>query len=496
MKDSVKKTIKSALALLLVFCLTACGSASVAGNSQPKVSAEEETIADAVPAKVEKSFKSKANPTVKVEDDKTTPAATNPTEETAFAPQTSFPPIDTSSEDSLTESLKGTYWKAIECSVYDPNYGSETVSKMPTDIWWADLFLNEDGSMQFREVVDNIYERYILDYGRWWAQSAEMLSVGCVVSDMAYNLPEQAMNVYIRGDDGLILDFNGKRLMFFEQAERPAPGEEACPADLQGIWQMTQEDVGNGQYDPREQGKASLLSFENRWDSMGEAERVATIYQANSLNTNHPEYIQKEELSIEVLDEPLYQGLGNPTWSAHINTTDYDVFLSDRNTLYLQERNGSSVVRTAIYEKTEWVPEDLQQNMEKPDGAVIYYYPNPPKESLAHLQAIPPAELEPNAQDLLMLIGVGYVDQRVQFYTGEPVWNDDGTLQDWKQDKILYDGIIKSGKVLKFSLTIPKDAPKLCMGIKDNYHQDWSYWPITEMNGYQVEAGTFLISGQ
>ena len=95
-----------------------------------------------------------------------------------------------------------------------------------------------------------------------------------------------------------------------------------------------------------------------------------------------------------------------------------------------------------------------------------------------------------------MLIGVGYVDQRVQFYTGEPVWSDDGTLQDWKQDKILYDGIIKSGKVLKFSLTIPKDAPKLCMGIKDDYHQDWSYWPITEMNGYQVEAGTFLISGQ
>ena len=109
MKDSVKKTIKSALALLLVFCLTACGSASVAGNSQPKVSAEEETIADAVPAKAGKSFKSKANPaanpTVKVEDDKTTPAATNLTEETAFAQQTSFPLIDTSSEDSLTESL-------------------------------------------------------------------------------------------------------------------------------------------------------------------------------------------------------------------------------------------------------------------------------------------------------------------------------------------------------------------------------------------------------
>ena len=76
MKDSVKKTMKSALALLLAFCLTACGSASVAGNSQPKVTAEEETIADAGPAKAGKSFKSKANPaanpTVKVEDDKTT----------------------------------------------------------------------------------------------------------------------------------------------------------------------------------------------------------------------------------------------------------------------------------------------------------------------------------------------------------------------------------------------------------------------------------------
>lgn len=47
MKGTARKTIKSVLALLLVFCLTACAKAPVAGNNQPKRSAEEKTTADA-----------------------------------------------------------------------------------------------------------------------------------------------------------------------------------------------------------------------------------------------------------------------------------------------------------------------------------------------------------------------------------------------------------------------------------------------------------------
>ena len=37
---------------------------------------------------------------------------------------------------------------------------------MPTDRWWADLFLNEDGTTQFREVLGDTFNLYLTD-GIW-----------------------------------------------------------------------------------------------------------------------------------------------------------------------------------------------------------------------------------------------------------------------------------------------------------------------------------------
>ena len=38
---------------------------------------------------------------------------------------------------------------------------------MPTERWWADLFLNEDGTAQFREVLGDSFNSY-LGNGTWW----------------------------------------------------------------------------------------------------------------------------------------------------------------------------------------------------------------------------------------------------------------------------------------------------------------------------------------
>ena len=58
------------------------------------------------------------------------------------------------------------YWTAVQHESYDDLYGSTVVSQMPTDKWWADLFLNEDRTTQFREVLGDTFNLYLTD-GLW-----------------------------------------------------------------------------------------------------------------------------------------------------------------------------------------------------------------------------------------------------------------------------------------------------------------------------------------
>ena len=107
------------LALLLALCLTACGGTPGGGEEGPPESPDDTA--------------------------------------------TSAPPSDHNSDSSLG----GTYWTAVQHESYNDLFDRTEVSQMPTERWWADLFLNEDGTAQFREVLGDSFNSY-LGNGTWW----------------------------------------------------------------------------------------------------------------------------------------------------------------------------------------------------------------------------------------------------------------------------------------------------------------------------------------
>ena len=49
------------------------------------------------------------------------------------------------------------YWTAVRHESYDAMNDCMKTSAMPTEAWWADLYLNEDGTAQFRDVLGSYY---------------------------------------------------------------------------------------------------------------------------------------------------------------------------------------------------------------------------------------------------------------------------------------------------------------------------------------------------
>lgn len=63
-------------------------------------------------------------------------------------PGTATPPTGSGGENDSASptpaSHDTTYWTAVRYESYNPSFGRTEVSAMPTEKWWADLYLNED----------------------------------------------------------------------------------------------------------------------------------------------------------------------------------------------------------------------------------------------------------------------------------------------------------------------------------------------------------------
>lgn len=176
------------LALLLALCLTACGGTPGGGEEGPPESPDDTA--------------------------------------------TSAPPSDHNSDSSLG----GTYWTAVQHESYDDLFDRTEVSQMPTERWWADLFLNEDGTAQFREVLGDSFNSY-LGSGTWWLGADHTLRLTSSDGD-----EDGEMNGRIEDGRIILESFYGDRF-YFEKAERPGPGGELCIANLHGTWHMTTGEV-------------------------------------------------------------------------------------------------------------------------------------------------------------------------------------------------------------------------------------------------------------
>lgn len=415
-------------------------------------------------------------------------------------PDTTAPPTGSGGENDSASptpaSHDTTYWTAVRYESYNPSFGRTEVSAMPTEKWWADLYLNEDGTALFREALGFGYASYLIN-AEWWlgADNALRLTGEDDCGDFV------TMDGRKEKDGSVMLETPYGNRFYFEPAERPVSGGELCMADLEGAWRMSAGEVEGDEFSPEEMHVASLLNIERLWsDDEGGYTLRADYYSAHLLDTDAPEYETEEDLLTEKLDEPLMYGLPNELWSARLyaedSETEYYVTLTDRNTLYLQqyyELDNAPAARTAIYTREEsLLPETLTLALaDEPDKSLMFYWRDPPAEVAQPLAAIPMTALEKGGQNKLLLVGRWY-ETDIQFCTGSAEQNEDGTLGEWITDTVLYEGTIRINEPQWFSLTIPEKTAKLCLFMKWPWDESWFTWPITDQAPFFVSGDTFL----
>lgn len=411
-----------------------------------------------------------------------------PTDPTSSGGGSSSPPIPAP--------LDATYWTVVRHESYNPSFGRTEVSAMPTEKWWADLYINKDGTALFREVRGFGYASCLIN-AEWWlgADNALRLTGEDTYGDFVI------MDGRKEKDGSVMLETPYGDRFYFEPAERPVSGGELCMADLEGAWRMSAGEVEGDEFSPEEMHMASLLNIERWWsDDEGCYTLHADYYNARLLDTDAPEYETEYELLTEKLDEPLMYGLPNELWSARLyaedSETEYYVTLTDRNTLYLQqyyELDNAPAARTAIYTREEsLLPETLTLALaDEPDKPLMFYWRDPPAEVAQPLAAIPTTALEKGGQNKLLLVGRWY-ETDIQFCTGTPQLNADGTMREWNTDTVLYEGTIRTNEPQWFSLTIPEKTAKLCLFMKRPWDESWFTWPITDQDPFFVSGDTFL----
>lgn len=412
----------------------------------------------------------------------------DPTDPTSGGGGSSSPPIPAP--------LDATYWTAVRHESYNPSFGRTEVSAMPTEKWWADLYLNEDGTALFREALGFGYASYLIN-AEWWLGADNALRLTGEDLDGSFI----SMDGRKEKDGSVMLETPYGNRFYFEPTERPVSGGELCMADLEGTWRMSAGEVEGDEFSPEEMHMASLLNIERWWsDDEGGYTLHADYYNAQLLDTDAPEYQTEKNLLTEKLDEPLMYGLPNELWSARLYAEDseaeYYVALTDRNTLYLRQRyelDNAPAARTAIYTREEsLLPETLTLALaDEPDKSLMFYWRDPPAEVAQPLAAIPMTALEKGGQNKLLLVGRWY-ETDIQFCTGRAEQNEDGTLGEWLTDTVLYEGTIRINEPQWFSLTIPEKTAKLCLFMKRPWDESWFTWPITDQDPFFVSGDTFL----
>ena len=105
---------------------------------------------------------------------------------------------------------------------------------MPTEKWWADLVLDEDGTAQFREVLGLGYTSCLRN-GQWWLGADNVLRL----TGEDYDGELVTMDGRMEKDRSVMLETPYGDRFYFEPAQKPDSGGELCIADLEGTWRMT-----------------------------------------------------------------------------------------------------------------------------------------------------------------------------------------------------------------------------------------------------------------
>lgn len=176
-------------------------------------------------------------------------------------PGTATPPTGSGGENDSASptpaSYDTTYWTAVRYESYNPSFGRTEVSAMPTEKWWADLYLNEDGTALFREALGFGYASYLIN-AEWWLGADNALRLTGEDLDGSFI----SMDGRKEKDGSVMLETPYGNRFYFEPTERPASGGELCMADLEGTWRMSAGEAEGDEFSPEEMHMASLLNMQ------------------------------------------------------------------------------------------------------------------------------------------------------------------------------------------------------------------------------------------
>lgn len=384
----------------------------------------------------------------------------------------SIPPSASDPEPAQSD-LSDTYWVAVRRETENEYTGAVESVSLPTEHWWADLRLNEDGSAMYREVLRCFYKRSIHD-GGWQQENGELH-----LTEADALAP--SIDGYLEGDT-LVLEYYGQRF-YFERTDPPASGGELCAADMQGAWKQ----VG-----AREEGMAACLYVDERWsDWYSNYLPTATLYTAEGLDDSEPEYRCYESLELEVLDAPTVEGLPNQCWGLRLSNEEAElsVTMTDMDTLYLQDESG----RIGVFERVNSrLPDAVTDAMaDLPFDTTIFYWVDPDSSVCDAMDFWPLLRLDEGCADRVLVVS-RWTDLQVQLRSGSPVLNADGSMAQWLTDEILYEATLGLDEPLYLGLSIPEGTAELCLFFKLPDGETWWMWPFTEQAPYRIEGQTYF----
>lgn len=260
----------------------------------------------------------------------TTTEPAEPPATTASTPKQTEPPATEPAEPSL--GAEDSYW--VGASVTE--YVSQDGKTVETVEWVLDLLIRADGKARFRDVFSQFYLADEMDlYLRWeQAQDGSLL--------FYTSAQKEPIIQATRNGDGLSVDYRGILVEMTRERVPETAGELYSPAELVGTWVMTFTEIEGAAME------APPWQLESIWFKQVYQNETPTLLADMTQVWPYGETEVQQDLQLEYLEEPLYEGCGNEDWSVRVGPasprspdgyptgTEIYVTLLDHNTMLMQ----------------------------------------------------------------------------------------------------------------------------------------------------------------
>lgn len=259
--------------------------------------------------------------------------------------------------DKVTEETKNpvlegnTFWKAYQFTIDGEK------ENLPSEKRQIDVILWENGTAQFREIIDGIYLTDDRQAEARWTQTED--------GEILMHHPDYDFPYWegILRDGEMELECYGGVLSLKQEKMPETAGERLHPAQLQGTWLQVSGVVEGDEWDAMP-GYFGSLVFKTQWnDATSSYEMTVDSEEKDHLGMFRESFW---DFSTEILDECLYEGCGNDEWSVHLGEysqvnedgyptdMEYYVTLVDENTLLKQcyyTLDGAPAVSYQTYQR-------------------------------------------------------------------------------------------------------------------------------------------------